>query len=174
MHNDYKLSEDGTCYKVYFKDGSFFLIDICDLDAISSHSWQKSKSGYAVCKTSRKDPGGPKTLYLHRLITSAKSDMDVDHISGEVWDNRRSNLRVCNHQENMFNQKMRSTNSTGFYGVSYMKKTGKYESYIHKNGKKHYLGIYETAAEAAKARDIAAVKLFGEYAKLNYRHMEAS
>jgi len=92
---------------------------------------------------------------------------DVDHVSGNKMDNRRANLRVCSHQQNMFNQKMRNTNSTGYYGVSKMKNTGRYGAYIHYDGKKKYLGTYPTAEEASVARDRAAASLFGEFARLN-------
>lgn len=49
---------------------------------------------------------------------------DIDHISRDRLDNRKQNLRLCTHQENTFNQKMRVTNSTGLIGVSFMKMPG--------------------------------------------------
>jgi len=93
---------------------------------------------------------------------------DIDHISRDRLDNRKQNLRLCTHQENTFNQKMRVTNSTGLIGVSFMKNAGAYESYIHYNGKKYYLGLFKDKKEAAIERDKAAMKYFGAYANLNF------
>jgi len=99
---------------------------------------------------------------------------DVDHISGDKLDNRRGNLRICSHQQNMFNQKMRCTNSSGYYGVSRSSKTGKFEAYLHIDGRKKYLGTYDSAEQAAVARDAAAVRFFGDYARLNKNEETAS
>lgn len=167
MRNAYKLSEDGTSYKIYFLDGSFFMIDANDFPEVSKFSWSAGKRGYPIMHTSRKSEGGHKTMPLHRLLLTPDAGFDVDHISGDKMDNRRSNLRVCTHQQNMFNQKLRNTNTSGYYGVSRVKSTGLYEAYVHLGGKKHYLGTYPTAEEAASVRDKAVEKLFGEFARLN-------
>lgn len=47
------------------------------------------------------------------------------------------------------------------------KNAGRYEAYVHFNGKKHYFGLHETAYEAAVARDKGAKVLFGEFVNLN-------
>jgi hypothetical protein len=167
LNNKYTISEDGSRCEIFFHDGSSFLIDSEDLDKISHMTWFRGKRGYPVAATSRKLPGGRRNVSVHRLLLSPPQGYDVDHISGDKLDNRKSNLRICSHQQNMFNQKMRSTNSSGYYGVSYMKNCGKYEAYIHFNGRKNYLGIFDTVSGAAAARDAAAKRLFGDYARLN-------
>ena len=167
MKNKYCVTSDGNCYRIYFLNGSFFIIDASDFPAVSEFSWSLGKRGYPVAHTSRRAESGHRTFPLHRFLMNPEDGYDVDHVSGDKLDNRRANLRVCSHQQNMFNQKMRSTNSTGYYGVSKMKSTGRYEAYIHFDGKKKYLGTYMTAEEAASARDKAATRLFGVYARLN-------
>ena len=39
---------------------------------------------------------------------------------------------------------------------------------MERNGKQHYAGIFLEPAEAARARDRLAIRLFGEYAWLNF------
>lgn len=119
------------------------------------------KRGYPVTHIKR------KTCPLHRVLLDFPYGNDVDHISGDKLDNRRANLRVCTHRENMRNQKMRNTNTSGYMGVSYLRCAGKYEAYVHCDGKKHYLGLFASPREAALARDRAARTLFGQYARLN-------
>ena len=167
MNNRYRYIDGGKTCEVFFKDESSFLIDAEDLAKISEISWFKGKRGYPIGHTSRKLKDGHKTIPVHKKILALTESCDVDHISGNKMDNRKSNLRICTHQQNMFNQKMRSTNTSGFYGVSFHSSAGKYEAYIHVNGKKHYLGIYGSLKDAADARDRAAVRFFGKYAKLN-------
>ena len=168
MKNEYEFTDCGNCCRIYFLDGSFFTIDADDLPAVSKYTWALGKRGYPVAHTSRRSEKGHKTFSLHRFLMDPEEGYDVDHVSGDKLDNRRENLRVCSHQENMFNQKLRCTNTTGYYGVSRSKTTGRYEAYIHRDGKKKYLGTYLTAEEAADARDAAAGEMFGAFARLNY------
>ena len=60
----------------------------------------------------------------------------------------------------------RSTNASGYFGVSLSGK--KYSAHIVNNSKKEYLGTYDTAKQAAKAYDAAAMKLGRLLAKLNF------
>lgn len=49
-----------------------------------------------------------------------------------------------------------------------MKRVNRYEAYINLSGKKIYIGLYDSALEAAINRDIAAINYYGEYARLNF------
>lgn len=151
----------GCCY-AFTSDGSKFLFDFCDAELIASRGWHMSKRGYVAGKDHRKERP------LHKLMIEVDSGFDIDHINRDKTDYRRSNLRVCSHQHNCFNQKRRNTNSSGFNGVSFAKNVGKYESYIHKDGVKYGLGYYVSPVEAAIVRDAAADYFFGEYSNKNF------
>ena len=169
MNNLYQLSDDGSYYIIYFKDGESFFIDRDDFSSVSKRSWNHGKRGYPT-STIRSNENGKKTSRsqtLHKYILAPPKGVDVDHISGNKLDNRRVNLRLCTHQQNMFNQKKRNTNSTGFTGVSFLKCAGKYEAYVHCGGVKHHLGLFTSLSDAASVRDKAASRLFGDYARLN-------
>ena len=170
MKNKYKFLKDSRTVEILFPNGDSFFIDREDFVKVSAYTWHKGKRGYPIAHTSRKDVDGHKTITLHRYLLGFPQNCDIDHIDGNKMNNRRSNLLICSHQQNSFNQKMRNTNTSGYYGVSQMKSCGRYEAYIHVDGKKKYLGLYKTAEEAAQVRDDAAIIYFGKFAKLNFEH----
>ncbi len=151
----------GCCY-AFTNNGTKFLFDPEDADLVSSRGWHMSKRGYVSGTEHRRERP------LHKLMINADSSFDIDHINRDKTDYRRQNLRVCTHQHNCFNQKRRSTNTSGYIGVSFAKNMGKYESYIHKDGIKHGLGYYQSPIEAALVRDAAAEYFFGEYGNKNF------
>ena len=64
----------------------------------------------------------------------------VDHINRNVYDNRKSNLRICNASINSLNR-----NTKGYY----KKDNGTYQVQICINGKRINIGTYKTEEEAA-------------------------
>lgn len=95
-------------------------------------------------------------LYLqHRLVWlyvyGEFPPYDIDHINGIRDDNRITNLRKCTRSENFQNLSMRKTNKSGYIGVSWHKKSGKWRSYISCNNKTTHLGLFDTPEEASKA-----------------------
>lgn len=110
-----------------------------------------------------------KERTLHRLITNANVMEYVDHINGNTLDNRRSNLRICTKAQNCKNRGLskNKTSKVNFKGVTYYKSNKKYIARITNNENKIYLGSFNTAEEAAKAYNEAAIKYHGEFARLN-------
>lgn len=149
------------CGYAYTDDGVRFLFDMCDSDLVRSRGWHLSRRGYIAGKENRRERP------LHKLMIDVDSSYDIDHANGNKLDYRRKNLRVCTHQQNCFNQKLKKNNTTGYTGVSYAKNIRKYESYIHYNGHKYSLGYFDTAQEAAAMRDQKSMELFGEFSRLN-------
>lgn len=161
-YTEVKYNNQLDCGYAFTESGIRFLFDMKDAELVSSRGWHLSKRGYIAGKENRRERP------LHKLMIHVDSSYDIDHINGDKLDCRRSNLRVCSHQHNCFNQRKRTNNTSGYTGVSYAKNIGKYESYIHRDGHKHNLGYYDTAEEAALVRDEAAVRYFGEYCRLNF------
>jgi hypothetical protein len=114
----------------------------------------------------RKD--GRKTVSMHRQITNAPPDREVDHKDGDGLNNTDENLRVCTTSQNQANSRISSLNTSGFRGVSWNKRSGKWEAKIKHNGKRVYLGLFSDPKEAARMWDTAAFALRGNFARLNF------
>lgn len=146
------------------KKGDYALIDEEDYELVAAYNWQLS-GDYATCQKGL--PKGMAGFKMCRLIMAAPADKLVDHISGRTLDNRRSNLRLVTHQENMLNQKRPKNNTSGYKGVVRDATGKKWCSRITSRGAHYHLGTFETALAAAQAYDAKAIELHGEFARLN-------
>ena len=139
----------------YFQDGERFFFDKEDFLKIKDYWWIKTKDGYTYHYA--------KKMTMHRLVTNCPKGLEVDHINHNTSDNRKCNLRICTHQENMMNQTHRRKNKQLFTGVYYTPKTNRYIVTITKNGDKKYLGSYKDKDEAIRIRKQAEKDMFGEF-----------
>ncbi|SFG10382.1 HNH endonuclease [Sporolactobacillus nakayamae] len=129
------------------------LIDIEDIRLVSKYKWSLKDNGYV--RTVIKG----KTVYLHRLLTAAKSGDEIDHINLNKLDNRKKNLRFCTHEQNCWNRF--SVN----HGVSKLKRNLRkpFIATITVRGKSIWLGYYATLHEATVARAKAEEKYHKEF-----------
>lgn len=149
---------------------------------IDDEDWPKIKDYTWCVQTRRKNDGTVtilavvaikrrgtknKTYYLHRLLIAGRM---IDHKNGNVLDNRKSNLRVCDYSTNRQNAVANYSADRGFKGVRQLKtKTGKikYFAQIKINGKRKSRGNFDTKEAAAVAYNVLAGEHFGEFARLN-------
>ena len=105
------------------------------------------------------------TVLLHRWIMEAPADCVVDHINGNILDNRKVNLQLCTQSQNIVKAKLRNTNTSGYRGVS---KNGKgWKAKLVVSGQDKNLGTFKTKEDAARAYNKAALEYFGSFAQLN-------
>jgi hypothetical protein len=99
---------------------------------------------------------------MHGLIAAFTV---TDHRDGNRLNNQRSNLRACTHSQNGCNRaKLRATASQ-YKGVRLLE--GKWAAEIRLDGKRAYLGRFLTEEDAAIEYNRAALKIHGEFARLN-------
>ena len=140
--------------------GKEFWFDKEDYEKIKKHCWSEIPDGYFVTSINNKQ------VSLQRFVMNkinAPRELKVDHIKHRLWDNRKSQLRITNHQTNAMNHIIARNNTSGVTGVSWETESQKWHSYIWINGKTIHLGRYDDFNEAVKTRKEAEEKYFGQY-----------
>lgn len=115
---------------------------------------------------------------MHRVILARSVDLQLarheqcDHRNGDRLDNRRGNLRIATHGQNMVNR--RGGGASIYLGVTRNRMnwqarivplgTGREKA----NSQRICLGTFADEAEAARAYDRAAREYHGEFARLNF------
>jgi phage-related protein len=147
--------------------GLFAKVNDEDFEDLSKFNWtiktsKKERSFYAK----RSILKGKSTESMHRRIMKAKKGDEVDHVDHDGLNNQKSNLRICNHYENMRNRRSQKSSTNKYIGVTEYR--GKFLARIWHQDKTITIGLYEDIIEAAEARDLEALRLRGQFAKLNF------
>lgn len=153
-------------------NGKTTMVSPEDYPYLSKFTWRISQFGYA--RHSRRMPGKTVGIFMALAILWRPKGFHVDHINGNKLDNRRENLRICTQQQNSRNKKVQRNSKTGIKGVKYMHREKKYQARIMVNYKSISLGYFKTAKEAGRAYDVAALRYFGDFARLNHQTTKTS
>lgn len=149
--NRYDLLEDiGIGYT---EKGEKFYFDPEDYHKIKNHSWHLC-DGYVVAGNNVK---------MHRIITDCGDGDEVDHVNHRTNDNRKRNLRVGTHQENMMNKRTYKNNTSGVPGVTWSKSHKQWHSRIQVKGDRIELGYYDDLDAAKQVRKDAEATYFHNY-----------
>lgn len=141
--------------KIPLSQGLFALVDD-DFELI--HKWHVSRARYTAYAIRRDKKNH---VLMHREIMGFP-DSFVDHINGNGLDNRKENLRLVTHAENMRNRRVQANNKSGFRGV-HQKKDGFWYAQIKIDGVQKYLGCYKTPQEASAVYEKEAEIQYGEF-----------
>lgn len=146
--------------------GKVALVDEQDYERVAVLKWhaRRTKRNYWYAVAS---PAQNIHVYMHRVILGCQPGQQVDHINHDGLDNRRRNLRLCSHSQNLANSRPRRNTSSRFKGVSWDTYYKCWRARICHNERKHHLGRFDSEEEAARAYNVKAQELFGEFALIN-------
>ena len=169
----YRRRKYGYAYRrIPLGEGRFTIVEPADYYKFGHLKWSaagENERFYAVRVLKQTIAGRVKTSFLHREILDAPKGTLVDHENGDSLDNRRANLRFATPAQNTYNRpKIRGKTASKYIGLYFIKEIKKWGARIRYQGKRIYLGSFETQIEAAKAYDEAAKKYHGEFARLNF------
>ena len=136
------------------------IIDIEDIDTITSTKWYRRPDGYVATNNYR----GEGYKYLHSvLLGKCGHDTYVDHRDRDRLNNRKTNLRIATPSQNGMNKNIRSNNTSGRIGVHWSASNNKWCAMICDNGQHTNLGYFDDFNDAVACREAAERERFGEF-----------
>ncbi len=153
----------------------FILLDNEDYSWAIKYKWH-IRNGYAYRSIFKNNK--VLNFSLHREIMKPLKNEIIDHINHNKLDDRKCNLRKCNSSENNRNRTSHKNTSSNYKGVNINVIKNKNKNYMYWsasifNIKKFCLGSFpftpEGEIEAAKAYDLKAKEIYGEFANLNFK-----
>jgi len=110
-----------------------------------------------------------KVHKVHRLIFLLEHGYmpkEIDHINGNRQDNRLENLREVTRSENQCNRGILASNTSGYAGVSWHKKSKAWVVRLMKNRKSHMIGYFKDLELAGLVASEARSLYHGTFAKV--------
>jgi hypothetical protein len=145
------------------------LVDDEDFNYLNQWNWCINKDVRTLYAFKGKSQNSNKASSMHQLLVSVPEGMEIDHINHNGLDNRKENLRVCTHAENIHNQRTQNRNKTSqFKGVCWMEKSKRWRARIKVNMEFIYLGSFISEIKAALAYDKASKKYYGDFSCTNF------
>jgi hypothetical protein len=149
--------------EIQLTQGQMTIVDDLDYEELSRYKWHAVKIRGRFYAGNKSNP----RRYMHRFVMKAQPGIEVDHINGNALDNRRQNLRLCTHKQNLRNQRIQTGFSSSFKGVGWKKGNRKWRSRIMVDGVDIHLGFFHSELLAAAVYNVAAKKYFGDFAQTN-------
>lgn len=145
----------------------FALVDDSDFVWLSHFRWNEFKStsaklGMSYAYTSL----STHCIFMHKMILQGARQ--IDHRDCNGLNNQRCNLRPYVGAQNQHNSRKRKNTSSKYKGVCWHKPTKRWRSLIVCDHKRYHLGTFCDEKLAGQAYDAAAIRLFGEFARLNF------
>ncbi len=146
-------------------DGTTVIVDDEDLEQCQQFRWYRQFDGGRVRAIYTWHYG--VRMPMHQLVLGlcAMPGRDIDHINRDPADNRRGNLRVVTHAQNLMNSGPRKGKQ--YKGVYYRPKSKRFRWHCMVRGVT-YEGVCGSAEEAARAYDRVARDHCGETAYQNF------
>lgn len=135
--------KNGTAILIY--DNQNYYFDMEDYDKVSQFYWRPNSKGYLAHWFAVYDSQGKRKsgyIYFHKHVLNLDNSRNkLDHIDRDNHNNRKTNLRECTHQENIFNSSLkedavrnRLLAEIKFFGKEFAPQRHLFEKYL-KEGK---------------------------------------
>lgn len=161
--------------EIQLTKGYIAFIDACDVDLADFKWYALTPKNCNMVYARHQVPyrrNSKRTIWLlHRVILGRMLGRDllrreqVDHINLNGLDNRRENLRLATPGQNHQNRGAQRNNISGYKGVVWDKDRRKWQSRIAVDGKRYFLGRFDTPELAHAAYCEAAKRYHGEFAR---------
>lgn len=145
--------------------GKFAMVDDDAPAWIFEVSWcarqsPKNENLFYACRGVYIGGGKSKLQYLHAVIAGTPPGHETLHLDGDGLNNCRYNLCVGSSTQNHQGKLKRFKNNTsGFRGVIFHKAAQRYAARIQVSGRCLHVGLFNSAEDAAQARDAKAREL---------------
>lgn len=152
------------------------VVDEDDYPLVSAYSWHVLYTDghwYAVAYIPGSGHVGRQVL-MHRLLLNAPPRVLVDHANGDGLDNRRCNIRFATSGQNAANAKKRGGSDSFYKGVSWQHGNSKWRAEAARDGIRIHCGYFDSEESAARAYDLTALSLWGEFALTNFPRTDYS
>jgi hypothetical protein len=161
--------ERTPCRLIPLTQGQYALVYKSDYKWLMKRPWTAAwspaiKGYYAVASgDEQNDPG----IRMNVLIAGKVGFKAVHHRNHDTLDNRRCNLKPCTPAQNCASRRLQMNNTTGFRGVYFIKPKPQWLAQVGPK-ENRMRKICNSPEEAARFYDKYAVKLYGEFAELNF------
>ena len=172
--NKYEFKDDYVIGLSSNKDKEFY-ISKEDYELIKEYTWYINSKGYVATRMKKENEEGVVyTMFLHRLIMNIENkgnyhEEEVEHIDRNPLNNKRSNLMIKKHSENMLNKSKYKNNTSGITGVNWNKNKQKWQVRVYKNSRVAYYEETTNFEEAVRLRLKAEKEIFGKHS--GQRHL---
>ena len=157
--------------KIKLTRGKYAIVDDEDFVYINRFTWQCMEKGDRAIRTINVR-GEHLSIPMEAFLVKNKKGHIYMHKNCNNLDNRKANICLVHKKIILARANKRKTNKgrppTSLYkGVSFVKRSPKWEAKVNKDGKGYYCGLHNLQESAARAYNEKAKELYGDFAYQN-------
>jgi hypothetical protein len=161
---------------VILNEGQFACIDVETIPLVQDYHWyvvKDPKYGRMYPATHPVVDGKGEFLSMRTLVLGDKPTTSYA-LNWNNLDCRKANLRDVSKAQSSWRNAKRSNNKTGYTGVSWNEQKKRFIARLTTNGVAERVGSFKTLEEAAAALDQAAIRIRGDFARLQIKDAPGS
>ena len=147
---------DGDCGYIELAGEGWALVDAEDFERVNTYKWHKLRTKTKVYAATTINN---RQMLMHRFILNTPKGRVTDHEDRNGLDNRKSNIRDTTQTQNLRNVGITSRNKSGYKGVCWDAKAGKWKAQVSIGGRTKFLGNFDNPKDAARAYNRKAREL---------------